>query len=82
MRRATLPASGGSISCGEHGNRRVRQAAAPVNENRQGVDHMKRFLIGLAAATAMTLPAFAQDIQPAIIYDLGGKFDKYFNEAA
>ncbi|MCV0395246.1 MAG: BMP family ABC transporter substrate-binding protein [Rhizobiaceae bacterium] len=43
---------------------------------------MKRFLIGLAAATALTIPAFAQDIAPAIIYDLGGKFDKSFNEAA
>ncbi len=30
----------------------------------------------------MTVPAFAADIKPAIIYDLGGKFDKSFNEAA
>ena len=30
----------------------------------------------------MTVPAFATDIKPAIIYDLGGKFDKSFNEAA
>jgi len=30
----------------------------------------------------MVLPAFAADVQPAILYDLGGKFDKSFNEAA
>jgi len=34
------------------------------------------------AATVLSLPAFAQEITPAIIYDLGGKFDKSFNEAA
>ena len=43
---------------------------------------MKRFVLGLLAAAAMTVPAFAADIKPAIIYDLGGKFDKSFNEAA
>ena len=38
----------------------------------------------LAAATAALLAsaAYAQDAEPAIIYDLGGKFDKSFNEAA
>jgi len=43
---------------------------------------MKRTILGLLAAAAMTVPAFAADIKPAIIYDLGGKFDKSFNEAA
>ncbi|PSJ55706.1 BMP family lipoprotein [Kumtagia ephedrae] len=43
---------------------------------------MKRILIGLLAAAAYAVPAFAQDIKPAIIYDLGGKFDKSFNESA
>ena len=50
---------------------------------------MKKTLFGLMAATAMTaastLGAFAAahgEIKPAIIYDLGGKFDKSFNEAA
>jgi basic membrane protein A len=43
---------------------------------------MKRIVLGLLAAASMTLPAFAADIKPAIIYDLGGKFDKSFNEAA
>ena len=43
---------------------------------------MKRFVLGLLAATAMATSAFAQDIQPALLFDLGGKFDKSFNEAA
>ncbi|TIX42987.1 MAG: BMP family ABC transporter substrate-binding protein, partial [Mesorhizobium sp.] len=43
---------------------------------------MKRIVLGLMAAAAMVLPAFAADIQPAILYDLGGKFDKSFNEAS
>ncbi|MEL6200953.1 MAG: BMP family ABC transporter substrate-binding protein [Pseudomonadota bacterium] len=41
---------------------------------------MKRFALGLLAATAMTVTAHAET--PAIVYDLGGKFDKSFNEAA
>ena len=47
---------------------------------------MKTILAGLAAAmlatTAFATTAFAQDAGPAIVYDLGGKFDKSFNEAA
>ncbi|MFP1630408.1 BMP family protein [Zhengella sp. ZM62] len=43
---------------------------------------MKRMIMGLLAATAMSASAFAADIDPAIIYDLGGKFDKSFNESA
>ena len=43
---------------------------------------MKRIVLGLLAATALCLPAFAADIQPALLYDLGGKFDKSFNEAS
>jgi basic membrane protein A len=56
--------------------------AAPKWNNQQGVDHMKRIVLGLLAATAIAFPAFAADVKPAIIYDLGGKFDKSFNEAA
>lgn len=41
---------------------------------------MKRFALGLLAASAMTATAWAET--PAIVYDLGGKFDKSFNEAA
>jgi basic membrane protein A len=38
------------------------------------------FLSGLAAALLASTAAFAADIKPAVIYDLGGKFDKSFNE--
>ncbi|PSH64940.1 BMP family ABC transporter substrate-binding protein [Phyllobacterium brassicacearum] len=43
---------------------------------------MKRIVLGLLAATALSVSAFAADDKPAVIYDLGGKFDKSFNEAA
>jgi basic membrane protein A and related proteins len=44
---------------------------------------MKRIVLGLMAATAMTASAFAQDeIAPGLLFDLGGKFDKSFNEAS
>ena len=44
---------------------------------------MCKTTIGLAVAlSAFAVPALAADIQPAILYDLGGKFDKSFNEAA
>src|ERR1700684_1550797 len=33
-----------------------------------------------AAALLATPAAFAADIKPAVVYDLGGKFDKSFNE--
>lgn len=56
--------------------------AAKDDNNRQGVDHMKRILLGLLAATAMSASAFAQDIKPGLLFDLGGKFDKSFNEAS
>jgi len=42
---------------------------------------MKKYVLGLLAATALALPALAADIQPAIVYGTGGKFDKSFNEA-
>jgi basic membrane protein A len=35
---------------------------------------------GLAAAVLASSAALAADIKPAVIYDLGGKFDKSFNE--
>ena len=35
-----------------------------------------------AAAIALSTTAVAADIKPAVIYDMGGKFDKSFNEAA
>ena len=43
---------------------------------------MKRIVLGLAAAAAFAAQAFAQDVKPAVVYDLGGKADKSFNESA
>ncbi|WP_274423776.1 BMP family lipoprotein [Chelativorans sp. YIM 93263] len=44
---------------------------------------MTRIVLGLLAATAMSTTAMAQeDFSPALLYDLGGKFDKSFNEMA
>ena len=43
---------------------------------------MKRTLLSIFALAAMSATALAADIKPAIIYDLGGKFDKSFNESA
>jgi basic membrane protein A and related proteins len=36
----------------------------------------------IAAATLAGGSAQAQSFQPAIVFDMGGKFDKSFNEAA
>jgi basic membrane protein A len=44
---------------------------------------MKRFAIPAIAAAFVAVPAMAQgQIKPAITFDVGGKFDKSFNEAA
>ena len=45
---------------------------------------MKRCLIAACAAILLTIPAIAlaQDFKPAIVFDMGGKFDKSFNQAA
>ncbi|TWI80760.1 nucleoside-binding protein [Roseibium hamelinense] len=45
---------------------------------------MKKLLtIGaLLAGVTMAASAYADEIKPAVLYDLGGKFDKSFNEAA
>src|SRR5690606_928039 len=43
---------------------------------------MKRIFLGLLAATALSFSDHAQEVKPALLYDLGGKFDKSFNEAA
>src|SRR5262245_39835886 len=39
-------------------------------------------MLVLAAATAPAGRARAQEFVPAIVFDMGGKFDKSFNEAA
>lgn len=43
---------------------------------------MKRTLIGLMATALMSATALAADIKPGLLFDLGGKFDKSFNEAS
>lgn len=43
---------------------------------------IKSVILGAAAAVLLAGTALAQEIQPAVVYDLGGKYDKSFNEAA
>jgi basic membrane protein A and related proteins len=46
---------------------------------------MKRLIIGLMAATAISLSGMAAALaegEPAVQFDMGGKFDKSFNESA
>ena len=45
---------------------------------------MKRAILTILAATALTCSgvANAEEFQPAVVFDMGGKFDKSFNEAA
>ena len=41
---------------------------------------MLKTLMGAAAAALIATSAFAADFKPAVIFDMGGKFDKSFNE--
>lgn len=43
---------------------------------------MRTIFFAAAAAIAFAGRVYAADVQPAVVYDLGGKFDKSFNEAA
>jgi basic membrane protein A len=43
---------------------------------------MKSSLLGLALSLGLVTMALAAEKGPAVIYDMGGKFDKSFNEAA
>ncbi|MEL6584502.1 MAG: BMP family ABC transporter substrate-binding protein [Pseudomonadota bacterium] len=43
---------------------------------------MIKKLLATAAASVIAVAAYAEDIQPAVVYDLGGKFDQSFNQAA
>ena len=43
---------------------------------------MKRVILGMVAAAAAAFAAQAAEMKPAVIYDMGGKFDKSFNESA
>src|SRR4051812_21927802 len=41
-----------------------------------------RRVLALLWVLGATVPASAAEFKPAIVYDLGGKFDRSFNEAA
>jgi basic membrane protein A len=43
---------------------------------------LRRFLIAASALAIGASAALAQELKPALVYDLGGKNDKSFNEAA
>ncbi|MFK5980169.1 MAG: BMP family ABC transporter substrate-binding protein [Rhizobiaceae bacterium] len=43
---------------------------------------MKRLIFGMLASVAMAATAYAADVKPAVVYDMGGKNDKSFNESA
>jgi len=43
---------------------------------------MKKLILGIAAAATFAVSAVAAELKPALVYDLGGKNDKSFNEAA
>jgi basic membrane protein A and related proteins len=45
---------------------------------------MKKIALGLLAVSALSISSLVQadDFKPAIVFDMGGKFDKSFNEAA
>jgi len=53
-----------------------------MNDNNNDREHPMTFLKSLLGASAIALTAGAALAEPAIIFDLGGKFDKSFNEAA
>jgi basic membrane protein A len=56
------------------------QGASQCNDNREYSMTLMKTLLGAAATLALSSAVAAAD--PAIIFDLGGKFDKSFNEAA
>jgi basic membrane protein A len=43
---------------------------------------LRRILTAAAALAMSAIAAQAAEVKPAVVYDLGGKFDKSFNEAA
>jgi basic membrane protein A len=53
-----------------------------MNDNNNDREHPMTFLKSLLGASAIALTAGAALAEPAIIFDLGTKFDKSFNEAA
>ena len=43
---------------------------------------MKKIILGITAAAFSVVAAYAAELKPAVVYDLGGKNDKSFNESA
>jgi basic membrane protein A and related proteins len=61
--------------------RRSRSSRALARPEKEG-KVMKKLLAALAALVLLTGAAHASDIVPGLLYDIGGKFDKSFSEAA
>src|SRR5690606_10161258 len=47
-----------------------------------GSNHMRFTWLVAVAAIGLAGQVHAADVNPAVVYDMGGKFDKSFNEAA
>jgi basic membrane protein A len=61
---------------------RARRDSGPNQENQPGDTYMTLMQKFTGAAAGLALSAGAALAEPALIFDLGGKFDKSFNEAA
>src|ERR1700740_3278537 len=70
LRCGSEPA-GRAAAAGEHGELSMASITSP----------MKRLLPAAAVAALAAGAAQAADIKPAVVFDIGGKFDKSFNEA-
>ena len=62
--------------------RSVRRGGMIYRGNFGRLDRRRFLALGAAAGAAALLPARADQVEPAIVYDYGGKWDKSFNEAA
>ena len=62
---------------------RTAPAKGKARGGLNGGDYMIKHLLATAALGALlTGSALAQEINPAVVYDLGGRFDESFNQAA
>jgi basic membrane protein A and related proteins len=65
---------------GPGGKRTTDRGCASRRSSTKGSTIMKKLLLGVAIAALTASTAFAQDLKPGVVFDLGGKFDKSFNE--
>jgi basic membrane protein A and related proteins len=65
---------------GPGGKRTADSGCASRRSSTKGSIHMKKLLLGVAIAALTATTALAQDLKPGVVFDLGGKFDKSFNE--